>query len=164
MSSVHILMRVFIDTEFTNLQDRELISLALVAENGAEFYGESSDFDRSRCSEFVRETVLPQLGSPAGRAMPLAQLRAAVAGWLRRIPVRDRLTLCYDNDVDLRLLESLIGPLPKGWQAENIWTRLNSAGLEAFFAEHGHQHHALWDARANLACFQSKTGKGAGQI
>ena len=164
MSSVHILMRVFIDTEFTNLQDHELISLALLAENGAEFYGESSEFDPSRCSEFVRETVLPQLGCPAGRAMPLAQLRTEAMAWLLRIPGRAHPILCYDNDVDLRLLESLIGSLPKGWQAENIWTRLNSAGLEAFFAEHGHQHHALWDARANLACFQSKTGKGAGQI
>ncbi|NPT54589.1 3'-5' exonuclease family protein [Paraburkholderia elongata] len=148
-------MRVFIDTEFTNLQDRELISVALVAENGDEFYGESSDFDHSRCSEFVRETVLPQLGSPAGRAMPLAQLQKEVMDWLKRVSVRTRPILCYDNDVDLRLLESLIGSFPKGWQQE--------AGLDAFFAEHGHRHHALWDARANLVCFQSKTGIGAGQ-
>ncbi|WP_260436610.1 3'-5' exoribonuclease [Burkholderia sp. Bp9004] len=157
-------MRVFIDTEFTNLRDRELISLALVAENGAEFYGECSDFDPSRCSEFVRETVLPQLGRPAGRAMPLAQLRTEAMAWLLRIPVRERPILCYDNDADLRILESRIGRLPKRWQQENIWTRLNSAGLETFFAEHGHQHHALWDARANLACFQSKSGSGLGQI
>ncbi|KUY90559.1 MULTISPECIES: hypothetical protein [unclassified Burkholderia] len=92
------------------------------------------------------------------------QLRTEVTAWLLRIRVRNRPILCYDNDVDLRLLESLTGSLPKGWQQENIWTRLKSAGLAAFFAEHGHQHHALWDARANLACFSSKTSSGAVQI
>jgi hypothetical protein len=152
-----MVVRVYIDTEFTDFLNPVLIGLALVADNGDEFYGECTDFDRSRCSDFVREIVLPQLGSHAGRAMSHAQLRAEVTDWLLHVPVRGRPILCYDNDVDPRLLEGLIGkPLPKGWQAENIWTRLDSARLEAFFAEHGHQHHALWDARANLACFQSK--------
>ncbi|MGF6725857.1 hypothetical protein P3T43_005242 [Paraburkholderia sp. GAS41] len=149
-------MRVFLDTEFTNLQDRELISLGLVAENGSEFYGESSGFDLSRCSEFVRETVLPQLGSPAGRAMPLDQLRLEVTDWLHSVPVRDHLVLCYDHDFDRELLERLMdGQLPKKWRTENIWTRLDAARQQSFFAEHGHHHHALWDARANQASFHS---------
>ncbi|MFM0059672.1 3'-5' exoribonuclease [Paraburkholderia phytofirmans] len=149
-------MRIFLDTEFTNLQDRELVSLGLVAENGSEFYGESTDFDLSRCSEFVRETVLPQLGSPAGRAMPVDQLRLAVTDWLQSVPVRDHPILCYDYDGDRELLERLMGgQLPKRWRTENIWTRLDAARLEAFFAEHGHRHHALWDARANQASLQS---------
>jgi hypothetical protein len=149
-------MRVFLDTEFTNLQDRELISLALVAENGAEFYGECTDFELSGCSDFVRETVLP-LGSPAARAMPREQLRIEVMSWLQRIPIRDHPILCYDYDGDRQLLERLLGgALPKGWRTENIWTRLDAARLEAFFAEHGHHHHALWDARANRASFQSR--------
>ncbi|KGX39523.1 3'-5' exoribonuclease [Burkholderia pseudomallei] len=152
-------MRIFLDTEFTNLQDPELISVALVAENGDEFYGECIDFELSRCSAFVRETVLPQLGSPAGRAMPLDQLRIEVTGWLQRIPVRAPI-LCYDYDGDHQLLERLMdGPLPKRWQMENIWTRLDAARLEAFFAEQGRQHHALWDARANRASFKSTKHK-----
>jgi hypothetical protein len=153
-------MRVFLDTEFTNLQDRQLISLGLVAESGAEFYGESSDFDLSHCSEFVRETVLPQLGSPAGRAMPPGQLRLEVTDWLQSVPVRDHRILCYDHDFDRELLERLMGgQLPRRWRTENVWTRLDAARQEAFFAEHGHRHHALWDARANRASFHSAASR-----
>lgn len=151
-------MRVFIDTEFSNLHDQELISIALVAENGAEFYGESSDFDVARCSNFVREVVLPQLGTPVGRSMPYLELRREVQQWLGRISPRIRPVVCYDFEGDLRLLEHLLGgELPPGWRHENIWTKLSSARVAEFFAEHGqHQHHALWDARANRAGMKPK--------
>ncbi|WP_434718124.1 3'-5' exoribonuclease [Paraburkholderia sp. A1BS-2L] len=149
-------MRVFVDTEFTNFADRELVSIALVADSGVEFYGESTDFQLSSCSEFVRETVLPQLGVPEQRAMPLDQLRREVSAWLGSIPVRNRPILCYDYEGDRELLERLIGgPLRRGWKTENIWARLDAAQLDTFFTEHRHRHHALWDARANLASFQS---------
>jgi hypothetical protein len=150
-------MRVFIDTEFTDLQHRELISIALVAENGSEFYGESSDFDRSRCSGFVQEVVLPQLGTPAARSMPYLELRREVQEWLRQFPRRDHPVICYDFDGDLKLLEKLIGVgLLPGWRHENIWTKLSSVRQSEFFAEHGHRHHALWDARANCASVQRR--------
>lgn len=55
-------MRYFIDTEFTDFLDCELISIAIVREDGRAFYGEVSDFTRSTCSAFVLEAVLPQLG------------------------------------------------------------------------------------------------------
>jgi len=35
--------RVYLDTEFTKFARPQLISLALVAESGQEFYGESTD-------------------------------------------------------------------------------------------------------------------------
>ncbi|MBT8767337.1 hypothetical protein J7302_14570 [Pseudomonas sp. DB1] len=54
---------LYLDTEFTSLTlDRCLISLALVAEDGAEFYVELLDgWSEAECSEFTRATVLPQL-------------------------------------------------------------------------------------------------------
>ena len=55
-------MRVFVDTEFTDFIDCDLVSVALVADDGREFYGERSDFDRASCREFVRAAVLSQLG------------------------------------------------------------------------------------------------------
>lgn len=67
--------RYFIDTEFTDWKDSRLISIAIVSEEGQEFYGECSDFDLSACNDFVRAVVLPQLGQFPGRSMPLAQLR-----------------------------------------------------------------------------------------
>lgn len=54
---------LYLDTEFTSLTlDRRLISLALVADDGAEFYVELLDgWSASDCSEFTLNTVLPQL-------------------------------------------------------------------------------------------------------
>ncbi|MGF6367935.1 hypothetical protein OKW40_000685 [Paraburkholderia sp. RAU6.4a] len=57
--------RYFLDTEFDACQ---LISMAIVGENGREFYGECSDFERPLCSDFVRATMLPQLG-PVSRSL-----------------------------------------------------------------------------------------------
>ena len=51
--------RIFYDAEFTGLhQSTSLISLALCAEDGREFYAEFSDFDRAQCDDWVREHVL----------------------------------------------------------------------------------------------------------
>ncbi|WP_434717222.1 hypothetical protein P5X00_39880 (plasmid) [Paraburkholderia sp. A2RO-4L] len=47
-------MRVYVDTEFTQFIDCDLISIGLVADDGREFYGERADYDRASCSEFVR--------------------------------------------------------------------------------------------------------------
>jgi hypothetical protein len=54
---------LYLDTEFTCLTlDRCLIALALVADDGAEFYVELVDgWSEAACSEFTRATVLPQL-------------------------------------------------------------------------------------------------------
>jgi hypothetical protein len=56
-------MRLFLDSEFTNLSAAaKLISLALVAEDGREFYVELLDtWQEEDCSDFVKEIVLPQL-------------------------------------------------------------------------------------------------------
>lgn len=56
-------VKLFLDTEFTKLNaDAKLISLALVAENEAEFYVEPTDtYQLSDCSEFVSQVVLPQV-------------------------------------------------------------------------------------------------------
>ncbi|WP_312026604.1 hypothetical protein, partial [Ralstonia pseudosolanacearum] len=67
--------RYFVDTEFTDFIDCQLISVAIVGEDGREFYGERTDFELSACSEFVRAAVLPQLGQFPGRSMPAEQLR-----------------------------------------------------------------------------------------
>lgn len=62
-------IRYFVDTEFTDFLDCQLISVAIVGEDGREFYGECSDFDRRQCSAFVREAALPQLGQGPSRSV-----------------------------------------------------------------------------------------------
>jgi hypothetical protein len=53
---------VFLDTEFTDLEYPQLISIALVAESGESFYAElANGWTPENCSPFVCERVLPQL-------------------------------------------------------------------------------------------------------
>lgn len=54
--------RWFLDTEF-NEDGRtiDLISIALVAENGEAYYAVSEEFDAEKCNDFVKSNVLPKL-------------------------------------------------------------------------------------------------------
>lgn len=54
---------LYLDTEFTKLNlDRALISIALVADDGPEFYAEMADgWSENSCSDFTRKIVLPRL-------------------------------------------------------------------------------------------------------
>ena len=52
-------MLIFLDTEFTAFMRPDLISIALVSEDGREFYAERTDYRQADCSDFVRATVLP---------------------------------------------------------------------------------------------------------
>lgn len=146
--------RYFIDTEFTDFQRCQLISVAVVGENGDEFYGERTDFDPALCSDFVRAVVLPQLGQFGGRAMPVDQLREELRAWLVGIPGDCGPVLCYDYETDLNLFRFLLGgPLPRGWRLENIAGRRDRERRAAYLGRHGGEHHALHDARANAyAC------------
>ncbi|PMS21576.1 hypothetical protein C0Z18_06840 [Trinickia dabaoshanensis] len=147
-------IRYFLDTEFTSFDACQLVSVAIVGEDGREFYAERSDFDRALCSDFVCEVVLPQLGQFPGRAMTFDQLKSELLAWLQAVPVKPKPVLCYDYEGDFVLLGQLLGgPLPRGWKAENVNPRLNAERLATYFAEHGGEHHALHDARANACAF-----------
>jgi len=53
---------LFLDTEFTNLtQHSALLSLALVSENGHQFYAEFTDYPKDEISDFVRDNVISKL-------------------------------------------------------------------------------------------------------
>jgi hypothetical protein len=76
-------MRLFLDCEFTQLSSAaKLISLALVAENGREFYVELLDGWREEdCSDFVKEIVIPQLWG-GSYSLPTAEARMALLRFL----------------------------------------------------------------------------------
>lgn len=149
-------LRFFLDAEFSSFveTDRQLISIAIVAEDGREFYGEVNDFDAGRLSDFVRQTVVPQLGLFPGRAMTRAKLRAELLAWLSNIPAKPRPILSFDYDGDrVLLLDLMRQPLAPFWRQENIRNRLNPARRAAYFQRNGGEHHALHDARANSEAF-----------
>lgn len=55
-------MNYFLDTEFDeDGKTIELISLALVAQDGRELYAVSTEFDPERCNAWVKANVLPKL-------------------------------------------------------------------------------------------------------
>ena len=76
-------MRLFLDCEFTQLSPAaKLISLALVSENGREFYVELQDtWQPGDCSDFVKDIVLPQLWGDE-YAMPIIEARKALLRFL----------------------------------------------------------------------------------
>lgn len=149
-------MHLFVDCEFTDFLDCELISIALVADDSREFYGENSDFARSRCSAFVREAVLPQLGQFPGHAFSRAALRTALLAWLEQFADEPERILCFDYGGDWELLVDLLGEVPPGWEAWNIAQARDIDRLEGYFLVHGGRHHALHDARALKLAFNAK--------
>lgn len=57
-------MYVFFDCEMTDLKkDADLISIGLITDGDQRFYGEITDFDRSKCSQFVKDYILPNMGN-----------------------------------------------------------------------------------------------------
>lgn len=55
-------MKIFFDTEFTGLhKDTTLISIGLIDKYGRTFYGEFSDYDESKCDNWIRENVIKHL-------------------------------------------------------------------------------------------------------
>lgn len=147
-------MRFFVDTEFTDFIDCDLISVAVVAEDGREFYGERSDFDRAACSEFVRAAVLPQLGQPPGRSFTREALRIALLAWFEQFAGTPDRALCFDYAGDWELLLDLVHELPPGWQALQVNAQIDLTRIEDYYRTHGGRHHALNDARAN--CYAMK--------
>ncbi|MDP9154866.1 MAG: 3'-5' exoribonuclease [Pseudomonadota bacterium] len=145
--------RVFIDTEFTNFADRDLISIALVCDDGREFYGERSDYSRHACSEFVIREVLPQLGHEPQKVFPYGELAALVRLWLGQFFSAPNPRICFDDAGDWELLVELVGEIQSFWEAERVTDRISEAKTEDYFAQHGGRHHALHDARANRAAF-----------
>jgi hypothetical protein len=88
-------LKLFLDCEFSQLnKDTKLISMALVAESGQEFYVELLDtYDVTDCSDFVIEHVLPQL-NPSVYGQTLVGAQAALSSFLARFD--EVLEICTD--------------------------------------------------------------------
>ena len=153
--------RVYLDTEFTKFARPQLISVALVAESGQEFYGESTDFVRVQCSQFVTENVLPLLQG-GDVAAPLDELRGKLVDWLSRLPMPAEIISDFDGDIELMLKLLRVGA--KEIERYNIAAltvldsdlveseSFNTALNDYFINVDARRHHALVDARALDRC------------
>jgi hypothetical protein len=145
-------MKLFLDTEFTDFTNPELISIGIVDENGREFYAERNDFPRELCSDFVRETVLPLLGQyPPGIVGTKRSISHALSSWLREYS-ESGMVICVDYQTDWDLFLDLLdgSSVLEFAQAQMIWKDLDLERIEAWWEETQlPRHMALYDARAN---------------
>ena len=153
-------MRLFLDTEFTdaNVLKAELISLALVSEDGVnELYLERDPLP-GRCSAFVRANVCPLLDRGSA-AVPDGEFTRRLRAFLRGIP-EPLIIADFPGDkffceialTGFHLPRSALadsGSIPAiRWQVENDAEL--AARIERWFSMHSaaKRHHALTDARA----------------
>lgn len=141
-------MRYWIDTEFIEHPGTiDLISIGLVAEDGREFYAESSEVDWTKASHWTLEHVRPQL---SGRGMTLEDIGYAVRDFVGsdKHPVFWGYFPAYDWVVFTWLfggLNNLPFSFPQLCLDIKQWAiELGEPGLPQ---QIGARHHALADAR-----------------
>lgn len=172
-------IRLFIDTEFTDFVNCDLISIGLAADNGSEFYGENSDFQREYASEWVQLNIYPLLDF-SKHGMKRNELSARLWCWLDELPCTNFI-VSVDYQTDYDLLYDLLGEAhPKQLAVQNIFNNMYKYAdeqiiamggsdtdyqnkvkslksqfqlgfMEYFWTTKETQHHALSDAKANRA-------------
>lgn len=153
-------MILFLDTEFTDFIDCELISLGLVSEDGLhELYLEVQDFDRSICNAFVQSAVWAHLGQLDCAVIRKAEVRARLRAWFATLP--GGVTVACDSQHDRNLLaDALDGEWPAnlaGWLDLRAAMASDEFGkaMTAYHAPEKPWHHALYDAQAHRAGWQA---------
>lgn len=156
-------MLIFLDTEFTDLDQPKLISLALVTADGREFYVERNDFWEQDCSDFVQENVLPFLNQVPEAACNRAELSRRLCAWFDSL--HEPATLVFDFTGDwLLLLQACGGGKPPSNIADKLHldnhTICHPIFEKAQNAVYDQDqtlpaHHALADARALKAGYEA---------
>lgn len=72
---------LFVDTEFTDFKDMDLVSIGIVSQEQHEFYAENSEYNHAWCNDFVKTDVLPKLYG-GEYALPYTQLKETLQLWL----------------------------------------------------------------------------------
>ena len=149
-------MLVFLDTEFMDFIDFELISIGMVSEDGQhELYLEVQDFDRSKCNAFVQSAVWPQLGRIDDAKVTKAELQDRLRSWFASLP--GSVTLACDSQHDRDLLADVLdGEWPENLKGWFDFRPMIDVGIFNRTVAHYHTpdkpwHHALYDAQAHCA-------------
>lgn len=154
-------MLIFIDTEFTDFTNTELISIGLVTEDGQhEFYVELP-VDQSKCNDFVLTTILPQLGKASSAQCTVDELHSRLVRWLEQFAHCAPVKICFDYDGDWQLFcHAMKYDIPIWLSSENIYRYIDQDALQMFFIENRLQdHHALNDAKANRHAYDAELAR-----
>ncbi|MCS3848419.1 hypothetical protein GGR70_003477 [Xanthomonas campestris] len=161
---------LFLDTEWADAKGLELVSIALVSEDGAStFYAERDPLPLA-ATEFVKTTVYPLLQRGC-HALPDHSLAEALIAFLsgQRSP---HIIADYPNDLRL-FREAVTWSFDKAaWRPEGaprfpctLMERdpVTTSHLERWFSKHpdlmSRRHHALVDASALRAAWMVATGR-----
>lgn len=140
---------IWLDTEF--IEDGttiDLLSIGMVREDGATYYAEPEETDRSWANPWVQENVIPYLTGPVKPRAEIAADLIAFAGPSPRF-------WAYYADYDWVALCQLYGrmlDLPKGWpmycrDLKQVGDMFGVASLSALIPQAGPEHNALADAQ-----------------
>ena len=154
-------MRYFVDTEHTDDGERfELISIAIVCEDGREYYAAVDGYDPSAVTPWMEEHVLPKL-PPLGD--PLWKSRREIRNDLTEFVIGDDIefwTMCAWSDWSLVVrLFGRFEDTPDSWPMAcwDLWQLEAELGLtkEDRLPEPEGVHDALIDARYHKRIYDS---------
>ena len=142
-------MRFYLDTEFHEAPgELVLISIALAAEDGREFYAISSEFDPERCNPWVREHVLPKLTGEA--RLTRAKIRDGILAFVGDSPELWGYFADYDWVLFCWLFGAMVD-LPKGFPfyCRDLKQLMDERGIKksGLPPQPENAHHALADAK-----------------
>lgn len=166
-------MLLFLDTEFATPHSPEIVSLALVSQDGRyEFYAERDPLPDDP-SEFVREHVYPLL-ERGPYALPDHEFCKALRSFIAQVAASDggQVTIAYDYHCDISLLEFALGgfgahvdePALPTWNTLDLESlgEAFSASVRARFESNPavlkRRHHALGDALVNRDAYAAVAG------
>ena len=181
--------KIFLDTEFTGLhQNTTLISLAMVAETGEEFYAEFNDYDKKQLNPWIKENVLSRLEMDQENEgfsrnddtikikSNSTKIKRELQNWLAQfesieiwadVLAYDWVLFCELFGGGLNIPENIFyAPfdLATFFRMKGIIepiSKFNNDVSRFEFAgiDSSEQHNALADARAEMECFKKLTGK-----
>lgn len=156
-------MRVYLDTEFTQFTQPQLISIGLVADSGREFYAVMKNFPLKQCSAFVREVVLPIIEHWPNATLDRSELRQSLMKWFNQStePLEIVCDFATDAELIIELIDSDTDDALREFNIANvvvlsvIQCQQITAAVDNYFTapRQWPRHHALEDARAlRYAC------------
>jgi hypothetical protein len=156
-------MMLFIDTEFADQTARELVSIAMVSQDGRfEFYAERDPLPVAP-SDFVRTVVYPLLDR-GDRSLTDDEMSKQLHAFFDRVKEECRhgqVLVAYDYVADIHLLDAALGGRDANTSARPLFNVFNlqllgeefNRTVERLFSCNGQtaarRHHALIDAWVN---------------
>lgn len=152
-------MKYFLDEEFIESGPHhpiQLISIGIVAEDGREFYAQSSEFDASMASDWVKKNVLSKL-DPRGDYVSLYDIAQRIIAFVGADAKPE--FWGYYADYDWVVFCQIFGTmmdLPKGFPmyCRDIKQLCDWMGNPKLPEQVSGEHNALADAQWNVVAWQ----------